>query len=66
MSERDETLEEAAALCDQTADLYLAYSEQTWRGTEAREDFLSHWQTCADLANRIRALKSVPEPSAET
>lgn len=56
MTERQVALEEAAALVTQVGDLYGAYAKQEHRSPVEAEAFQRDWQTCADLANRIRAL----------
>lgn len=56
MTERQAALEEAAAPVTQVGNLYGAYAKQEHRAPVEREAFQRDWQTCADLANRIRAL----------
>lgn len=58
---RAAALEGAAKLCDESADLYAAYAGQTGRDAEQRSLFQRDYQTCADLARRIRALKPLSE-----
>jgi len=50
-------LERAAQVCESSAALYLAYSRQGGRAHAEREAFARDWQTCTDMARRIRALR---------
>lgn len=54
---RDGALEQAAEICDQTAAAYAAYADQPRRSPEERAALNRDWQTCADLAARIRKIK---------
>ena len=52
-------LERAAQLCERDAALYQAYADRAVQQGHHRAaaEFLRDWQTCEDLARRIRELR---------